>query len=127
MSVLREEIDARVSAYENNGETCSGDICFDADFSGFKGHFPGKPIVPGVCMVQAVAVLVARALGSRVTIAELLQAKFVSVAEPGANVRIVAGYTQRDPLTYLVKASLTLNGEALAKIEFLADLADREA
>jgi len=30
---------------------------FPADFPGFRGHFPGNPIVPGVCLISAVELL----------------------------------------------------------------------
>jgi 3-hydroxyacyl-[acyl-carrier-protein] dehydratase len=52
------------------------------DHPAFAGHFPGRPIVPGVVLLDRVARAVADALGERV--AGVGSAKFLSPVGPGA-------------------------------------------
>lgn len=54
-----------------------------ADHPAFAGHFPGRPIVPGVVLLDHVAQLVAADCGQRV--AAIGSAKFLSPVGPGAN------------------------------------------
>ena len=41
----------------NIGNDIDGEITFNENFFFFKGHFPGKPIVPGVIIVESLAQL----------------------------------------------------------------------
>ncbi len=51
----------------------------------FLGHFPGNPVVPGVCQVQMVRELVARALEIPVKLYESDNIKFLSMISPVEN------------------------------------------
>ena len=51
----------------------------------FNGHFPGNPIMPGVCMMQIVAELSTAALGKKVSLKKANQAKFLIPIIPQKN------------------------------------------
>lgn len=58
-------------------------LTFDPAFPGFEGHFPGNPIVPGVCqllLVELLAQLAANAPELRT--AEIIQMKFRAPLRP---------------------------------------------
>ena len=59
-----------------------GRACFPADFKGFAGHFPGRPIVPGVCLVQLIEACVEAITRTPIQIDELATAKFFSMVLP---------------------------------------------
>ncbi|MHB8835522.1 MAG: 3-hydroxyacyl-ACP dehydratase FabZ family protein [Candidatus Methylomirabilia bacterium] len=61
---------------------------FPADFPGFAGHFPGRPILPAVLQIMAATLLVEAATGQRLLATAIERAKFVLPIVPGALVEI---------------------------------------
>jgi 3-hydroxyacyl-[acyl-carrier-protein] dehydratase len=60
----------------------SADIVFNPDHDIFVGHFPGNPVVPGVCMIQIVRELLEDALKMKFQIRSGDNVKFLSVINP---------------------------------------------
>jgi 3-hydroxyacyl-[acyl-carrier-protein] dehydratase len=56
----------------------------DADHPAFAGHFPGRPIVPGVVLLDFALREVARSLDSPVTGWRIASAKFLAPVGPGS-------------------------------------------
>ena len=48
----------------------------------FKAHFPGNPIVPGVCQVKIISESIEKYLGSRVVLSGIKNIKYLSVIIP---------------------------------------------
>ncbi len=48
----------------------------------YKAHFPGMPITPGVCIVQMVKELLETAVGRKLKIGTLKNAKFLTALTP---------------------------------------------
>jgi len=61
---------------------------FNADFPGFSGHFPGRPILPAVLQIMAANQLVEAATEQRLLSAAIERAKFLQPIVPGAVVEI---------------------------------------
>jgi 3-hydroxyacyl-[acyl-carrier-protein] dehydratase len=57
-----------------------------ADHPSLPGHFPGNPIVPGVVLLDRVAAAAERRYG--MTVAALVQAKFLAPLLPGEEAAI---------------------------------------
>ena len=51
----------------------------------FKGHFPGNPVVPGVCMIQIVKEILSKLLNKNLYLSEGSNIKFISVIKPDIN------------------------------------------
>jgi 3-hydroxyacyl-[acyl-carrier-protein] dehydratase len=51
----------------------------------FQGHFPGSPVVPGVCQVQMVKELIEKAVRHRLNLTESDNIKFLSMINPQVN------------------------------------------
>ncbi len=62
--------------------SAAGTCCFPASLPVFAGHFPGRPLVPGVYLLAAVAELAGRALGRPLTILQIERAKWSAPALP---------------------------------------------
>ncbi len=56
----------------------------------FKGHFPGQPVVPGVCQVQVIKEIAEQALGKSFQLKTADHIKFLSVIIPEKDVIIRA-------------------------------------
>ena len=48
----------------------------------FKGHFPGKPVMPGVCMIQIIKELTERAMGRELQLSVASNVKFMAIINP---------------------------------------------
>ena len=114
MSILSKEILGYLSPVlkGNQGELMVS-ITFPSEFSGFKGHFPGRPIVPGVCMVQAVLV----SLGKDVRLKQLVSAKWLVPVSSGEKLDIVMRPKMGEASMTRVKVSVTRPGSGLLKGE----------
>lgn len=51
----------------------------------FKGHFPGNPVTPGVCMMQIIKELTQEILGSSLIMTSSSNVKFMALINPEVN------------------------------------------
>ena len=51
----------------------------------FTGHFPGNPVVPGVCQIQMIKELVEKAVKQQLRLTESDNIKFLSMISPLVN------------------------------------------
>lgn len=74
----------------------------------FKGHFPGQPVVPGVCMIQLVMEVLETALGKRLQLLRSDNIKFLHFIDPGVHqdVDMQIRFTHPDEKSLSVSASL---------------------
>jgi 3-hydroxymyristoyl/3-hydroxydecanoyl-(acyl carrier protein) dehydratase len=72
-------------------------VRFSADEAFFVGHFPGRPVVPGVIMIEGLIALIEKTTASRRLLSHVDEAKFRSEAHPNDELtyvmtRIDGGY-----------------------------------
>lgn len=94
---LKDEIRSALSGLsaEENGQVAAH-IRFPRDFAGFRGHFPGMPVVPGVCLVQTVVALVEAARKRPFRLQRIANAKFFSVVAPEEDVAVECDVTEAE-------------------------------
>lgn len=61
----------------------------------FEGHFPGQPVVPGVCMVQMVKEILQQSLNLRLQLQSADHIKFLSIIDPRQTQDIKAEITYK--------------------------------
>ncbi len=89
----------------------------DPGFMLFPDHFPGQPVLPGICLVQAVLLAGEAWLGSAVLrLGTLKRAKFLGIVEPGDEIVIQASATRHDDGSVQIKADLSRTGKRIAQI-----------
>lgn len=60
-------------------------ILVNANHEVFEGHFPGNPIMPGVCMIQIIKELTESITKSSLMIQTLTNVKFMALINPEIN------------------------------------------
>jgi 3-hydroxyacyl-[acyl-carrier-protein] dehydratase len=65
--------------------TVVSEIHFNTDHAIFQGHFPGQPVVPGVCMMQIVKDFAEDIVRAKLTLTDGDNIKFLSVIDPHVN------------------------------------------
>ncbi len=76
MSRLRKEIKSSMSELRDDGKELTAHFCFSPEFIGFKGHFPGRPVLPGVCKIQAILCMLEETTQKTPQLKEIVSAKF---------------------------------------------------
>ena len=102
----------------------------------FQGHFPGRPIMPGVLIVEALAqaagVLAVEALGlagsgKLVYFMEIEGAKFRQPVEPGVLLRLEVEFVQKRASVCKFAGRALVDGKLAAEAQFTAMIADPPA
>jgi 3-hydroxyacyl-[acyl-carrier-protein] dehydratase len=112
-----------------NTITTSKKLTGEEDF--FRGHFPGKPVFPGVLMCEAVfqtgALLMAlrgEAAGNSKTalVTRIQSTKFKNMAKPGDLLLITVDFVEMLANAAFMKGKITSGGKTIMTIEFAATL-----
>lgn len=88
----------KVLSMDTEGTSVTAVLELNPDHTIFKGHFPGTPIVPGVCMMQMVKEIVEMIAEKSLVLSKADSMKFLSVIDPGVNkvVRMDLSYKAND-------------------------------
>lgn len=112
-----------------NQITTSKLLTGEEDF--FRGHFPGRPVFPGVLMCEAVfqtgALLMAlrgEAAGNSKTalVTRIQSTKFKNMAKPGDNLHITVDFVEMLANAAFMKGKITADNKTIMTIEFAATL-----
>ncbi|MVZ97017.1 3-hydroxyacyl-ACP dehydratase FabZ [Sphingorhabdus sp. IMCC26285] len=99
----------------------------------FQGHFPGRPIMPGVLIVEALAqaagILAMESLGlagsgKLVYFMAIDNAKFRAPVEPGCLLYLDVTFTQKRPRVCKFTGRALMGDTVAAEAEFMAMIAD---
>jgi 3-hydroxyacyl-[acyl-carrier-protein] dehydratase len=102
----------------------------------FQGHFPGRPIMPGVLIVEALAqaagVLAVEALGlagsgKLVYFMAIEGAKFRQPVEPGVLLKLEVEFVQKRASVCKFSGRASVDGKVAAEASFTAMIADPPA
>ena len=72
----------KILTFEKAGNKITVVIELNAAHEIFKGHFPGNPVVPGVCMVQVLKEILSHIYNKDFTMQEASQLKFLAILNP---------------------------------------------
>lgn len=106
-------------------------VSFNEGF--FQGHFPGRPIMPGVLQIEALAqaagILAIETLqlagsGKLVYFMAIEEAKFRAPVEPGVLLDLKAGFIQKRSRVCKFWGRAEIEGKVTCEVQFTAMIAD---
>jgi len=109
-------------------------VTFNEEF--FQGHFPGRPIMPGVMQIealaQAAAILAMETLelagsGKLVYFMAIEEAKFRAPVEPGYLLDLKVGFVQKRARVCKFWGKASVEGKVTCEVQFTAMVADPPA
>jgi len=109
-------------------------VSFNEGF--FQGHFPGRPIMPGVLQIEALAqaagILAVESLGlagsgKLVYFMAIEEAKFRAPVEPGVLLQLEAGFVQKRARVCKFWGRASIEGKVTCEVNFTAMIADPPA
>lgn len=109
---MKKEIEGYLKNFVDEGDAATAEVSFPASFSGFQGHFPEQPVLPGVCQIGATVALAGRMRGTRQVLVEIVNAKFVAMVVPD-QLLLLRGTLDAG----LLRASITSAGERVAEFK----------
>lgn len=101
-----------------NESTFKSTLKFNKDHEIFGGHFPGLPIVPGVCMMQIVKELLEENFGRKLLLKQAGNIKFLNPINPIVNpqVDLEIKIKPAELGSYQVEANIGFEGISFFKI-----------
>ena len=88
---------------------------FPAEFLGFQGHFPARPVLPAVCQIQAALAMLEAWETRRVDLREIILAKFSAPVTCDEELMYACSVTSKDRHGAVVRATVSKDGEAVAR------------
>lgn len=121
----------RVVSFDENEIHAVKAVSFNEDF--FQGHFPGRPIMPGVLQIEALAqtagILAIETLGlagtgKLVYFMAIEEAKFRNPVEPGHLLDLRAGFVQKRARVCKFWGKASIGDKVTCEVNFTAMIAD---
>lgn len=96
----------RIDSLEASEGKVDATVSFDQGHTIFQGHFPGMPVVPGVCQTQMLGEVLSTALGKELQLATASSIKFLSLVDPvkTPSLLLSISYTVAEDVGYQVSA-----------------------
>lgn len=94
-----------ISNWQQEAGRFTCDVHYNAGHEIFTGHFPGQPVVPGVCTMDMVKELLQRALNKKLILRSTGQVKFLRLILPDVQPQVTVSW-QETEMGYQVAAAL---------------------
>ncbi len=74
-----------ITEFERTANELNAVVFLNKEHEIFKGHFPGNPVMPGVCMIQIIKELTEKAVGKELFLSVSSNIKFMAIINPELN------------------------------------------
>ena len=95
----------------------SASFIFSPKFTGFQGHFPGRPVLPGVCMIQAVVVMLQVWKKTKFRLKEIVLARFFSSVSCGEKIAVDCRERMKKGSEILVKTLVSSDNNKITELQ----------
>ncbi len=89
-----------IQQFRFEDRTVKATLQLNKDHRVFEGHFPGNPVMPGVCMIQIIKELTEKALEKKLFLSVASNVKFMAIINPEKNgiIQLVLDITEEDAI-----------------------------
>ena len=127
MSRLVEEIRQCMSDLTEVGDDAlTARFLFPPDFIGFQGHFPGMPILPAVCKIQAAVAMLQASKRRTVWLEEIVLARFSAPITCDEEVEFLCTTVMEGANSAVVKTIVSKSGEKVSRFKLRVALKCQE-
>lgn len=126
MSVIKKEIEQCMSDLIESNQTLAARFIFPEDFIGFRGHFPIKKILPGICQIQCAVTMLEKWKELPVVVKEIILAKFFSIVIPLEEIICVCKGIEQTDEDFILRASIRKGDKKISEMKLKIRF-DREA
>ena len=116
MKIYREIANAITEFKKIDDVRVTAKACFLPEFTGFKGHFENRPILPGICQLELVRAVVARGVGQELALMQVKSVKFLQVVKPGEEIELKVDINNCAD-TLIVDATISCGANKVAKLK----------
>ena len=118
-----------ITNLEMTGFDVKADLVINAGHNIFEGHFPGQPVVPGVCMMQMIKEIMEQVTGKSSDLIKAGEMKFLAIIDPRQNNILQAKLKYAIEINGNMRVVATLFKDEIIHFKFngLFDLQDRHA
>ena len=130
MSLYTDIQQSKTLVSGNRDKGIHAEFNFPGTLELFKGHFPEKPILPGIAQIEMVRCSLETILKTKLAIQSIKKTKFSHLIEPDTPVLIhitllPQGMDDGDLCQISAKATLSTSGSAAGKINLTLRTADQ--
>lgn len=117
---MRDSIQrAQVGALQrSDDDSVRSEFCFRAGDPTFAGHFPTRPLLPGVFQLEIACFAAESMLNATLSVREVIKAKFLRPIIPEETVRVELKLTEK-PDTIQARASISVTGQPAGEVILL--------
>ena len=83
----------------------------------FEGHFPGQPVVPGVCMMQMIKEIIEEVTEKKTNCTKVAEMKFLAVIDPVKN-NLVEAELKYSLVENMISVSASITKDELVHFKF---------
>lgn len=113
MSVLKDFY--TINKLENqDSEKYVAEISLNKNHDIFKGHFPGNPVTPGVCMIQIIKDLAEKICERNLFLSSASNVKFMTIINPEENPDLILELDITDDTENVKVKNTSFFGETIA-------------
>jgi 3-hydroxyacyl-[acyl-carrier-protein] dehydratase len=106
-----------ISNLTDSGADANAELIINADHKIFDGHFPGQPVVPGVCMMQMLKEVLEQVTGKKTNLVKAHEMKFLAILNPTQN-NIISATLKYTETENSIAVSATFFKEELVHFKF---------
>ena len=107
-----------ITNIDSTEESINATLQLNAAHRIFDGHFPGQPVVPGVCMVQMIKEILEKKIDKKTRLIKSDHAKFLAMIDPRVHSIINAAIKYNSPNTDELHVTASLFIDAIIFLKF---------